>query len=115
MSPDTTGARKIALGPMLAVAVGMALLFLGGRGLYSIGHFRLVDALYCGLLMIPAALLLIITSYVLQHAKFVAVLPVLFAGVAVRTYPSFAVALGVTVLVAVLGPELRDRKDISQA
>jgi flagellar biosynthesis protein FliP len=76
------------------------------------GHFGFADAFYCGLLLIPAALLLLLTSYVLQHGKFAAVIPVLFAGLLVRAYPTFAVTLGLAVIGAVFVPAVTDWRHV---
>jgi len=97
-------ARKIEWGPVLVTGIGVGVLLLGARGFYLRGHFGFVDALRCGLLLIPAAALLLVTSYVLQHARLVVVMPVLMAGLLVRAYPSFAVALGLALIGAIVGP-----------
>jgi hypothetical protein len=98
-------------GPVLVASVGVGLLLIGAHGFYLRGQFGFMDALYCGLLLIPAAVLLLVTSYVLQHAKLVALIPLLFAGLLVHAYPSFAVALGVALAGVVLGPALREWND----
>lgn len=110
MSSWATTARTVAWGPVLVVAIGVGVLLLGARGFYLRGHFGFADALYCGLLLIPAAVLLLVTSYVLQHGKFVAVMPLYVAGVLVRAFPAFAVALGLALVGAIVGPVLSDWK-----
>jgi hypothetical protein len=97
---------RINWGAALVSAIGLAAVLLGARGFYLRGQFGFTDALYCALLLIPAALLLLVTSYVLQHGKFAAVIPVAFAGLLARAYPSFAVAIGLAVIGAVAGPAL---------
>ena len=49
--------------------------------------------LYCGLLVIPAAVLILITGYVFQHARLAVVIPVVAAVMVVAKYPPFAVSL----------------------
>ena len=102
--------RRIEWGPVLVAAVGVGLLLLGARGFYLRGQFGFMDALYCGLLLIPAALLLLVTSYVIQHGKFAAIIPLAFVGLSAWTYPSFAVAMGLAVVGAVAGPALTEWK-----
>jgi hypothetical protein len=103
--------RKIAWGPVLLIAIAVGILLVGARGFYLRAHFGFVDALYCGLLLIPAALLLLLTSYVLQHARLVAVMPLVMAALLVRAYPSFAVAMGLALAGAIIGPALSEWKD----
>jgi hypothetical protein len=98
-------------GPVLVAGIGAAVLLLGVRGFYLRGAFGWVDALYCGLLLIPAAVLLLVTSYVFQHARLAVVMPVLMAALLVRVYPSFAVALGLALAGAAAGPKLREWND----
>jgi hypothetical protein len=97
-------ARKIEWGPVLVTGIGVGVMLLGARGYYLRGYFGFVDALVCGLLLLPAAALLLVTSYVLQHARLVVVMPVLMAGMLVRAYPAFAVALGLALIGAIVGP-----------
>jgi len=89
---------------MVVTALGLGLLLLGARGFYLEGHFGPVDALHCVLLLLPAGMLLLLTSYVFQHARLVVPMPLLFAGLLVSAYPSFCVALGLVVAGAILGP-----------
>ena len=111
MSSEATIAPKIEWAPLLVAGIGVVVLLLAARSFYLGGHFGLIDALYCGLLLIPAAALLLLTSYVLQHGKFVVVMPVFLAGLLVRAYPSFAVALGFALIGAVVGPALNEWKE----
>ncbi len=98
MKSTRTSANRIELGPLLVGGIGLGLLLLGGRGYSLRGQIGLADALQCGLLLIPAAFLLLVTSYVIQLAKLVSVIPILLAGLLVHAYPSFAVALGLAVI-----------------
>jgi hypothetical protein len=104
-------ARRIEWGALVVASVAVVILLLGVRGFYLRGGFGLVDALSCGLLLIPAAFLLLLTSYVFHHATLVVVMPVFLAALLVRASPSFAVALGLALAGAVLGPALREWKD----
>jgi hypothetical protein len=103
--------RKIEWGPVFLTGIGVAILLVGVRGYYLRGTFGLVDALSCGLLLIPAGLLLLLTSYVFQHATLVVVMPVFMAALLVRRFPSFAVALGLALAGTVVGPVLREWQD----
>jgi len=114
LSSETTTAGKIEWGALLVAGIGVGVLLLGARGFYQRGHFGFADALHCGLLLIPAAALLLLTSYVFQHAKLVVVMPVLMAAVLIRAYPAFAVALGLALVGAIVGPALSDWKDARQ-
>jgi len=111
VNSETTTARKIEWWALLVTGIGMGILLLGARGFYLRGHFGFADALHCGLLLIPAAVLLLLTSYVFQHAKLVVVMPVLMAAVLIRAYPAFAMALGLALVGAIVGPALGEWKD----
>ena len=111
---DATTVRKIEWGPVLVAGIGVGVLLLGARGFYQRGHFGLVDALHCGLLLIPAAALLLLTSYVLQHGKLAALMPVFIAALLIHAYPKFAVALGLALVGAIVGPALGEWKDARQ-
>jgi hypothetical protein len=54
---------------------------------------------------------MIVTSYVFQHATFGVVLPLLFAGLLIHAYPSFAVALGLALVGAIVSPALNEWND----
>jgi hypothetical protein len=102
--------RKIEWGPLVLILVGALLLMLGA-GRYVVRHsFSFTDALYCCLAVVPAGLLLIVMAYVIQHAILVSVIPLLFAGLLVLSYPAFSVALGVALIGAVVVPKWNDRK-----
>ncbi|MBZ5703415.1 MAG: hypothetical protein LAN84_16400 [Acidobacteriia bacterium] len=110
----TPTARKIEWGPLLVTAIGAGVLLLGARGFFLRGHFAFADALHCALLLIPAAALLLLASYVFQHARLVVVLPVLMAAVLIRAYPAFAVALGLALVGAIVGPALSEWRDAAR-
>lgn len=114
MNPPAPTARRVEWGPVVLAGIGVAVLLLGVRGYYLREHFGLVDALSCGLLLIPAGVLLLLTSYVFQHAKLVVLMPLFVTGLLVRDYPSFAVALGLALLATVVGPALREWRDARQ-
>jgi hypothetical protein len=115
MSSEAKTSRKIELGPVLVAGIGIALLLFGARGFYLRGHFGLVDALYCVLLLIPAAVLLLVTSYVLQHARLVVVMPLFVGVILVRAQPAFAVALGLSLIGVIVDGALREWKDAREA
>jgi hypothetical protein len=106
MTLETTTSPHVEWGQLLVVGLGIVLLLIGSRGFYLRGHFGFVDAAYCALLLIPAWALLLLTSYVFQHAKLVVVMPVAFAILLIRAYPSFAVASGLALVGAFVGPAL---------
>ena len=107
----TATARKIEWGPLLFAGVGVGILLLGARGFFLRGRFALADALHCALLLIPAAALLLLISYVFQHARLVVVLPVFMAAMLIRDHPAFAVALGLALVGAIVGPALSEWRD----
>lgn len=96
---------------MVVAGIGVGVLLLGARGFYLRGHFGWVDALNCGLLLIPAAALLLLTSYLLQHARLAVVMPLFIAALLIHAHPSFAGALGFALAGAVVGPALSEWKD----
>jgi hypothetical protein len=110
VSSEATTESKIEWQPVLVTCIGVAVLLLGAWGFYQRGKFGLGDALACGLLLIPAAALLLLTSYVFQHARLAVVFPLFMAGVLVCAYPPFAVALGLALVGATVGPALRGRQ-----
>ncbi|SRR5258708_16026000 len=115
MSSESKTARKTEWGAVLMADIGIALLLLGVRGFYLRGHFGLVDALYCLLFLIPAAVFILVTSYVLQHARLVVLMPLFVGVVLVRAQPAFAVALGVSLIGVIVDGALREWKDAREA
>ena len=115
MSSEPKTPRKLEWGPVAVAGVGLAVLLFGVRGFYLRGHFALVDAVYCVLLLIPAALFLLVTSYVLQHAKLVVVMPLFMGIILVRGYPAFAVALGLALIGVIVDSALRQWKEAREA
>jgi hypothetical protein len=108
-STDSTS-RNIAWGPWIIGSLGFLLFLLGVARFVFRHHFGLTDALYCALAILPAGFLLLVFDYVLHHAKLVAVIPLLAAGLFLYTFPVFDVALGLTLMGAVAGPAIRDWK-----
>ena len=115
MSSEAKTSRKIEWGPLVLAGIGIALLLVGARGFYLRGHFGLVDAGFCVLLLVPAALFLLVTSYVLQHARLVVVMPLFVGAILVRGYPAFAVALGLALIGVIVDGALREWKDAREA
>ena len=88
------------------------MLFLLGVGRFvTRHHFTLTDALYCGLALAPAGLLLLIFSYVFHHARIVAVLVIGVAGMLAWSSPIFDVALGLALMAVIAGPMMNEWKD----
>jgi hypothetical protein len=108
-SSDKLTSQKIAWGPLLMIVSG-DLLFLLGAGRFVFAHrFNLNDALYCGLAVIPALLLLLVTAYVIQHAIWVSIIPLAAAVALVASYAAFDVALGLALLGMIRGSTLNQR------
>jgi len=96
--------RKIEWGPLIIILVG-TMLFLLGAGRFVVRHgFSFTDALYCCVAVVPAGLLLLVIAYVVQHARLVSVIPLLFAGLLVFSYPAFDVGFGLALMGAVVAP-----------
>ena len=111
MNSEKSTFRQIVWGPRITVATG-GLLFLVGAARFVLRHrFGLIDALHCCLAVVPAALLLVVLAYVLQHARLVSVVPLFVAGVMIFTSPVFDVALGTTLIGAIAVPALSDWKN----
>jgi hypothetical protein len=70
-----------------------------------------IDALHCCLAVVPAAALLLVLAYVIQHAKLASVIPILATGVLALSTPVFDIALGLALMGAIAGPALREWKD----
>jgi nicotinamide riboside transporter PnuC len=115
MSSKLKTLRTIEWGPAIVTAIGVAVLLTGALEYHRRGHFGLVDAVYCVLLLLPAAAFLLVASYVLQHARLVVVMPAFVAVVLVRAYPAFAVALGLALIGVIVDAALREWKDAREA
>jgi hypothetical protein len=110
VNSDKSIFRNIDWSHLILFAVG-GLLFLLGAGRFVVRHhFGLTDALYCCLALVPAGLLLIVIAYVVQHAILVSVIPLFLAGLLAWSFPVFAVALGLALMGAIVGPALSDWK-----
>jgi hypothetical protein len=110
VNPDESINRNIAWGPWIVVATG-ALLFLLGVERFAARHrFGLMDALYCGLALVPMGLLLLVFDYVLHHAKLVAVIPLGLAGMLAFSSPVYDVALGLVLMGVMVSAALSDWK-----
>ncbi len=107
MNSDNPASRRIDWGPWIVFAVGILLFILGAARFVLRRHFGFTDALYCGLAIVPAGILLLVFDYVLHHAKLVVVIPLFLAGMLIFSSPVFDVALGLT-LVAVTSRAVRD-------
>jgi hypothetical protein len=110
VSADKPTSRRIPWGPLMVVVIGGLLFLLGARRLFLRHHFGLVEALYCCLAIIPAALLLLIFDYVLHHARLVSLMVLFVAVVLVVSSPVFDVALGLALMGAIAGPALGEWK-----
>jgi hypothetical protein len=96
--------RKIEWGPLMLFALG-TMLFLLGVGRFIVRHgFSFTDALYCCVAVVPAGLLLLVIAYVVQHARLISVIPLLFAGLLLFSYPAFDIGFGLALMVAVVAP-----------
>jgi hypothetical protein len=100
--------QNIACGPWILASLGFVLTLLGVARFILRHHFGFADALYCVLVVVPSGILLLVFDYVLHHAKLVAVIPLLFAGLMLYTFPVFDVALGLTLIGAMAGPALSE-------
>lgn len=110
MSSDESTSRNIAWRPWIIVVFGGVLFLLGAARFVLRRHFGLIDALYCCLALVPAALLLLVLAYVIQHARLASVIPLFFAGVLVFSFPVFDIALGLALMGAIAGPALSEWK-----
>lgn len=111
---DST-ARRIEWAPVVVGIIGVLIALFGVRSYYVRGDFGVMDAVRCALLLIPAALFLLVTSYVFHHARLVVLLMVFMGVVLVRGSPAFAVALGIALVAAVFGPAFRDWREARQS
>ena len=99
--------RELVL-PIVIAVVGLATLAIGVVGFVHRDHVGWIDVLICATMLIPAGLLLLVTSYVIQHARLVAIMPLIVAGMLVRGYPAFAVAFGLALIAAIVGPVVEE-------
>jgi hypothetical protein len=111
VSSDASAGRSITWGPLLILTVGALLFLLGAGRFVTRHHFTLTDAMYCGLALAPAALLLLIFSYVFHHARVVAVLLVGVAGMLAWSSPIFDVAMGLALMGTIAGSMMNEWKD----
>jgi hypothetical protein len=109
VNSNESTSQKIEWGRWIIAAAGGGLFFLGVARFLQRHHFGLRDALYCCLTVVPAGVLLLVTAYVVQHAKLAAVVPVAAAGVLVFSSPIFDVALGLVLMGVVAKTVLSDR------
>lgn len=110
MNSDERGFRNVEWGPGVLFVVG-GLLFLAGSARFILRHrFSFIDALYCCLAVVPIGLLLLVFSYVVQHAKLASVVPLFVGGFLVFSSPVADIALGLALMGAVADTALRDRK-----
>jgi hypothetical protein len=94
----------------MVVVIGVLLFLLGARRLLLRHHFGLAQALYCGLAIIPAAVLLLVFDYVLHHARLVSLMLLVLAVALVVSSPVFDVALGLALMGAVAVPAFGEWK-----
>ena len=111
MISDESTSRNIAWWPWIIAVLGGAL-FLLGVGRFVLKHrFGFTDALYCCFAVLPAALLLLVLAYVIQHARLVSIIPLFAAGMLAFTSPVFDIALGMTMVGVMVGSAFRDWKN----
>ena len=102
---------KIAWEPWL-IGVSGVVLFLVGSVRFVLKHrFRPIDAVYCCLAVVPAGILLLGFSYVLQHAKLASVIPLFMGGILIFSFPAIDVALGLAMVGVVAVPALGEWKN----
>lgn len=111
MNSEKSTSGNIAWGPWVIVAIGGLLFFVGAMRFALSHRFTFIDAFHCCLAVVPAAVLLLVIAYVVQHARLASVIPVLAAGVLVFSFPVFDVALGMALMGAVAGPALSEWKN----
>lgn len=114
MSSAETTDRNIAWGPSILGTLGSLLFLLGTGRFIHRQRFDFIDALYCCLALVAAGVWLLVLAYVIQHAKWVSVIPLFAAGVMIVSSPIFDVAFGLALIGATAGPALRDWKDESR-
>lgn len=111
MNSGESISRNIEWGQWIVLAAG-GLLFLLGAGRFVMRHrFGFIDALDCGLAVLPAGLLLLVLTYVLHHAKLVLPIPLIVAAMLLFSFPVFDVALGIALMGMIAGPALTEWKN----
>lgn len=103
--------RTFSWGPWIVLAIGVALLLLGGTRFVLRHHLSSMDALYCCLALIPAGLLLFVINYVLHHAKRALVIPLVACGLLAFSSSVFDVSLGMVLIGVIAGLALKERKN----
>lgn len=104
-APESIG-RQIAWAPLIIAGVGLALFLLGAVRFVLKHRFGFIDALYCCLAVVPAGVFLLVFSYVLQHAKFVSIIPIFASAILIFSFPVMDIALGLAMMGAVAIPAL---------
>jgi hypothetical protein len=99
-APENIG-RQIAWAPLIIAGFGLALFLLGAVRFVLKHRFGFIDALYCCLAVVPAGVLLLVFSYVLQHAKFVSIIPIFASAILIFSFPVMDIALGLAMMGAV--------------
>ncbi len=102
--------RQIAWAPLIIAVFGLALFLLGAVRFILKHRFGFIDALYCCLAVVPAGVLLLVFSYVLQHAKFASIIPIFASAILIFSFPVMDVALGLAMMGAVAIPALDQHK-----
>src|SRR4029077_15639432 len=80
----TSALRKVEWAPVVITLVAVGVAAFGVRAYYLRGDFGVMDTVRCALLLIPAALFLLVSSYVFQHARLLVLLMVFLGAVLVR-------------------------------
>jgi hypothetical protein len=109
-APENIG-RQIAWAPLIIAGFGLALFLLGAVRFVLKHRFGFIDALYCCLAVVPAGVLLLVFSYVLQHAKFVSIIPIFASAILIFSFPVMDIALGLAMMGAVAIPALDECKN----
>ena len=111
MNAPETIARKIVWGPWIIAVFGVVLFLLGAVRFVLKHRFGFIDALYCCLAVVPAGVFLLVFSYVLQHAKFVSIIPIFVSAILIFSFPVIDIALGLAMIGAVAVPALDQCKN----
>jgi len=109
MTDQASQNRTIPWGAIVVIVLGASVLALGVVQYVHRGGFGWRDAVFCALDLAVAWIYLLVTSYVLQHARLVAIIPVVAGLMFSFAYPPFAVALGLSLIGAIVVPMLTDR------